>query len=80
VDDLFTDEELTLSTCGELWVLLLLLLPHHLRGVVAVELSAPQVRKDIVRAVRCPWALPLEALCESLDSTLLPSASMCGKK
>jgi hypothetical protein len=67
------DEELCLDNCGELWVLSLLMLPRHLRNAVAEELAAPCVPIQITRAVRCPWALPLEALRETLEHTLQPS-------
>jgi glutathione gamma-glutamylcysteinyltransferase len=65
-------EEVGLNNCGELWVLLLLLLPQHLRAAVAETLAAPSVREQTVMGIRGPWALPLEALCETLDH-LLPS-------
>lgn len=64
-------EGIGLETCGELWVLLLLLLPQHIRAQIASELGEPSVSEDVIKAVRCPWALPLEALRESLKSTLL---------
>jgi glutathione gamma-glutamylcysteinyltransferase len=67
------DNELCLDTCGELWVLSLLMLPQHLRAAVAEELAAPCVPKEITKAIRCPWALPLEALRETLEHTLQPS-------
>jgi glutathione gamma-glutamylcysteinyltransferase len=66
-------DELSLDSCGELWVLLLLMLPQHLRAAVAEELAAPCVPHDIAKAVRCPWALPLEALREALEHNLQPS-------
>jgi hypothetical protein len=67
------DEDLCLDNCGELWVLSLLMLPRHLRGAVAEELASPRMPKEITKAVRCPWALPLEALRETLEHTLQPS-------
>jgi hypothetical protein len=60
------DEVLGLNNCGELWVLMLLLLPQHLRSAVAKELGEASISNDIRQAVRCPWALPLEALREAL--------------
>jgi len=66
--------ELCLDTCGELWVLLLLFLPEHLRAAVSADiLTAPSVAQGaIARAVRCPWGLPLEALSETLRHALPP--------
>jgi len=60
------------GTCGELWVLLLLLLPEHLRVAVSPELGGPWVAEGIARTVRGPWALPLEALREALSHILVP--------
>lgn len=65
-------EGLGLGACGELWVLLLLLLPEHLRAAVSQELAGPWVAGGVARAVRGPWALPLEALREALGHTLVP--------
>jgi hypothetical protein len=70
--DRLEDEELGLNTCGELWVLSLLMLPRHLRAAVAEELAAPGVSREITKAVRCPWALPMEALRETLELILQP--------
>lgn len=67
-----SNHELNLNTCGELWVLLLLLLPQHIRGAVADELGEASLSLDVVKRVRCPWALPLEALRETLADTLQP--------
>jgi len=70
--------ELGLGNCGELWVMLLLLLPEHLRAAIAEELAEPTVSRDIAKAVRCPWALPLEALRDTLSHLLqLPGATQC---
>lgn len=69
------NDQLGLSNCGELWVLLLVLLPPHLRMAIASELSEPTLAIEIVRAVRCPWALPLEALRETLSILLQPPGS-----
>jgi len=66
------DGELGLATCGELWILLLLLLPEHLRASISDRLAGPRISQGMARAVRGPWALPLEALREALDN-LLPS-------
>jgi len=70
------------GTCGELWVVLLLLLPEHLRVAVSPELGGPWVAKGISRAVRGPWALPLEALREALSQILVPppSPQECSKE
>merc|ERR1712216_536456 len=45
-------QELSLDTCGELWVLLLLLLPEHLRSAVAVELAGPLVASSVSATIR----------------------------
>jgi len=72
-------EELGLNTCGELWVLLLLLLPQHLKAAISDELADPLVTHTVMMAVRCPWALPLEALREALGNLLqLPTVRQCG--
>lgn len=72
-------EELSLNTCGELWVLLLLLLPQHLKAAISDELADPLLTRTIMRQVRCPWALPLEALREALGNLLqLPRVKHCG--
>lgn len=65
-------EDLGLWACGELWVLLLLLLPEHLRASVAKDLAGAWVAQGIAGAVRGPWALPLEALREALGHVLPP--------
>lgn len=70
------DEAPGLSTHGELWVLLLLLLPEHLRAAVSEELRDAMIPHAIATAVRGPWALPLEALREALGH-LLPAAGPC---
>lgn len=69
-----------LGTCGELWVLLLLLLPEHLRAAVSKDLSGNWVARGVAKAVRGPWALPLEALREALGHSLPPpqTARKCG--
>lgn len=54
------------GACGELWILFLLLLPPHLRAAVSEELAEPNLSSEICKLVRCPWALPMEALKESL--------------
>lgn len=72
-------EELGLVACGELWVLLLLLLPEHLRASVAPELAGPWIAQGIAKAVRGPWALPLEAVRETLNH-ILPEARRCSQK
>lgn len=59
-----------LATHGELWVLLLLLLPQHLRTAVSAEIGSALIPHSIATAVRGPWALPLEALREVLGHTL----------
>mmetsp|Transcript_119286 Transcript_119286/g.210755 ORF Transcript_119286/g.210755 Transcript_119286/m.210755 type:complete len:505 (-) Transcript_119286:147-1661(-) len=65
-----------LDTCGELWVLLLLLLPEHLRAAVSQDLAGPFVAQGLPFAVRGPWALPLEALREALGQLLVaPTAA-----
>jgi hypothetical protein len=73
-------DETCLNTCGELWVLLLLLLPHHLRGMVAEELAPAWVRDEAIKAVRGPWALPLAAFCEALDQLLQPPGDSCNSQ
>lgn len=71
-------EALSLDTCGELWVLLLLLLPEHLRAAVSEELAGPEIARALTDAVRGPWALPLEALREVLGHLLpRPEAGRC---
>lgn len=65
-------DDIGLGACGELWVLLLLLLPEHLRAGASPDLAGPWVAKGIAKAVRGPWALPLEALREALGHTLVP--------
>jgi glutathione gamma-glutamylcysteinyltransferase len=72
-------DETCLNTCGELWVLLLLLLPHHLRGMVAEELAPAWVRDEAIKAVRGPWALPLSAFCDGLDQLLQPPGDSCAQ-
>jgi hypothetical protein len=67
-----SDMELSLNTCGELWVLLLLLLPEHLQTAVAKELGERSIVNDLMKTVRGPWALPLEALRWILAHVLQP--------
>eukprot|EP00435_Cladocopium_sp_Y103_P074889 s777_g52.t1 len=87
--------ELALWSCGELWVLLLLLLPEHLQVLVSPELASAGLAKagtngpewawastticdfvilqnyiGVARAIRGPWALPLEAQRETLSHIL----------
>lgn len=74
------DEELGLNTCGELWVLLLLLLPQHLSATISEEFANPLFSKELMKAVRCPWALPLEALRGVLGLLLqLPKTKQYGR-
>jgi glutathione gamma-glutamylcysteinyltransferase len=63
-----------LATHGELWIMLLLLLPQHLRAAVSEELGCALIPHSIATTVRGPWALPLEALREALGHTL-PAAN-----
>jgi len=74
-------EDLTPWSCGELWVLLLLLLPEHMQVAVSPDIVYQGLAKGLTRAVRGPWALPLEALRETL-SHILPQARQrrCVKK
>jgi len=62
--------ELTLWSCGELWVLLLLLLPEHLQVLISSELASAGLAKGVALAIRGPWALPLEAQRETLSHIL----------
>jgi len=74
-------EDVGLAACGELWVLLLLLLPQHLRVAVAENVAGPRIAQDVARAVRGPWALPLEALRETLSHILpAPQARGCSQR
>jgi len=66
------EADLGLAQHGELWVLLLLLLPHHLRFAVSPELAALPVQKNIAAVVRGPWALPLEVVRETLAHLIPP--------
>jgi len=66
------EDNLGLAQHGELWVLLLLLLPRHLRVAVSPQLAALPVQKNIAAAVRGPWALPLEVLRETLAHLIPP--------
>lgn len=71
--------ELSLDNCGELWVLLLLLLPEHLQALVLPELVTSGIARGVTKAVRGPWALPLEALREALVHILpRPKERRCG--
>lgn len=75
--------ELTLWSCGELWVLLLLLLPEHMQQLLTVSDSPdlPSFAKGMARAIRGPWALPLEAQRDTLSHILpVPRAKRaCGQ-
>lgn len=62
---------LGLDSCGELWVLLLVLLPDHLRRQVSPALAAFDPGRAI-QEVRGPWALPLECVREALAHALPP--------
>jgi len=74
-------EDRGLGTCGELWVLLLLLLPEHLRAAVAPDVAGPAVARGVAAAVRGPWALPLEALREALGHAMpSPRARRCAQR
>jgi hypothetical protein len=64
------------QTCGELWILFLLLLPQHLRAAVSEHLAHPDLSSEICKLVRCPWALPMEALKETLHLAL-PAKQSC---
>eukprot|EP00931_Biecheleriopsis_adriatica_P033518 TRINITY_DN19450_c0_g1_i1.p1 TRINITY_DN19450_c0_g1~~TRINITY_DN19450_c0_g1_i1.p1 ORF type:complete len:498 (-),score=68.99 TRINITY_DN19450_c0_g1_i1:297-1790(-) len=76
--DVVTELEMSLDTCGELWVLLVLLLPQHLRASIGhKELADPLLSISICKAVRCPWALPMAALCETLNLALPDSQANC---
>eukprot|EP00928_Gymnodinium_smaydae_P062395 TRINITY_DN46272_c0_g1_i1.p1 TRINITY_DN46272_c0_g1~~TRINITY_DN46272_c0_g1_i1.p1 ORF type:complete len:528 (+),score=21.50 TRINITY_DN46272_c0_g1_i1:54-1586(+) len=65
-------EDVDLSTCGELWILMLVLLPEHLRASVAAELSGQEIPLAVTKAVRGPWALPLDAMRQTLELLLQP--------
>jgi len=69
-----TETELSLHTCGEFWVLLLLLAPQHIRAAVAEELGDKGLSRDFAKSVRGPWALPLEASREALCGIFQDSA------
>jgi len=69
-----TETELSLHTCGEFWVLLLLLAPQHIRAAVADELGDHCLSRDFAKSVRGPWALPLEASREALCGIFRDSA------
>jgi len=62
--------------CGELWILFLLLLPQHLRAAVSEHLADPQLPSEICKMVRCPWALPMSALKDTLHFAL-PANPSC---
>jgi len=68
-----SEDVLSLNTCGELWIILLLLLPQYIQAAVEEELVRPLI-SEIAMAVRGPWALPLEALREELGRVLQPSS------
>lgn len=74
-DHLQGDVKPSLNTCGELWVLLLLLLPEHLRASVSQLLVGLNVTHGISKTVRGPWALPLEVLRGALEHALPPPDS-----
>jgi len=67
--------DLGLGACGEMWVLLLMMLPDHLRGAVASDLAGPWVARGVAGAVRGPWALPLEANRDALGQLLQAGCS-----
>jgi len=71
-------EDLGLGDTGELWVLLLLLLPEHLRAAVSSDLQGAWLAQGIARTVRGPWALPLEACREHLGR-MLPQPRNIGR-
>ncbi|CAK0879952.1 unnamed protein product [Prorocentrum cordatum] len=63
-----------LGSCGELWVLLLVLLPEHLRRRVSPALGGGDPGRALIQEVRGPWALPLECVREALAHALPPPA------
>ena len=73
-------EEVSLWSCGELWVLLLLLLPEHLQLLVSKDLAKKGLAQGLARAVRGPWALPLEAQRETLSHILPTPRASCARK
>lgn len=75
--NIHVEADLSLQTCGELWVLLLLLMPEHIRRAVSPELAGIEVSQGVTRAVRGPWGLPLEALREALSHTLPEARRNC---
>jgi glutathione gamma-glutamylcysteinyltransferase len=58
------------QTCGELWILFLLLLPQHMRAAVSEHLAHPDLSTEICNMVEYPWALPMEALKQTLQFAL----------
>lgn len=76
--DLIRDE-MSLQTCGELWIVLLLLMPEHIRGAVSRSLAGAAVGQQMAATVRGPWALPLEYVRETLRQLIPESRTlMCG--
>lgn len=77
------NSELALWSCGELWVLLLLLSPEHIQVLVSPEVASAGLAKGLARTIRGPWALPLEAQRETLSHILpVPRVSRahgCGR-
>jgi len=69
--------ELSLDTCGELWVLLVVLLPQHIRASISEKLADPLLTNSICKAVRCPWALPMAGLSEVMRLSLPDSQTQC---
>eukprot|EP00927_Polykrikos_kofoidii_P048311 TRINITY_DN42546_c0_g1_i1.p1 TRINITY_DN42546_c0_g1~~TRINITY_DN42546_c0_g1_i1.p1 ORF type:complete len:587 (-),score=79.09 TRINITY_DN42546_c0_g1_i1:56-1783(-) len=72
------DADPSLETCGELWVLLLLLLPEHLRRAASEELAGLSIARAVTSKIKGPWALPTESLRQTLSQILLPpDAKQC---
>jgi len=58
------------QTCGELWIIFVLLLPQHMRAAVSEHLAHPDLSSEICKMVRYPWAHPMEALKQTLQFAL----------